>query len=302
MTPTNKDIKVLGRVVSVAVDSIVVDASQVKDSTLNEFQDIINKRVRDKLDSFDHEIVIDGRSQGDETRINDNGISTFSLYATSGEFDTLTVDDSISADNISIDGNGSIGGDFSIGGNLTIDELVTKNIIVNPTLAREGITIDNGDATLILTADGIVGEDITLRGGINVADAVNADTIEASYAVNADVVNANDIKVLYHAPKEVSGEMTTVLNGFQTEGRYYFKNRMSLDGDPCEYGVFVDVMVERDVDDNSVIKVYQTLTTACKNNPLQTDLASYIYRTYNATTNQWTTVVEPGKTPFVTIS
>ena len=120
MTPTNKDIKVLGRVVSVAVDSIVVDASQVKDSTLNEFQDIINKRVQDKLDSFDHKIVIDGRSQGDETIIDDNGISTSSIYATSGEFDTLTVDDSISADNILIDGNGSIGGDFSIGGNLTV--------------------------------------------------------------------------------------------------------------------------------------------------------------------------------------
>jgi hypothetical protein len=34
MTPTNKDIKVLGRVVSVAVDSIVVDAEQVHDSII----------------------------------------------------------------------------------------------------------------------------------------------------------------------------------------------------------------------------------------------------------------------------
>lgn len=46
MTPTNKDIKVLGRVVSVAVDSIVVDAEQVHDSIIGKDQATINSELR----------------------------------------------------------------------------------------------------------------------------------------------------------------------------------------------------------------------------------------------------------------
>lgn len=285
MTPTNKDIKVLGRVVSVAVDSIVVDASQVKDSTLNEFQDIINKRVQDTLNDFAHEIRVEGRNQGEETVIDDSGITTFNLSSTSGWFDTLTVDDSISAGHISVEENGLVEGNFEVVGDTTLnDTTVNGNLVVSE--VGNGITIDNGDVTLILTADGIQGEDITLRGGITVGDTVSADTISASYAVNAELVNADQIKALYYTPKEVSGynDIIAFLNDQTSFGRYYFEYTRSLDSDPCKYGVFIDVLEERDRDDNSLLKVYQTLTMACRNNP-DPNLASYIYRTYNATTN-----------------
>lgn len=337
MTPTNKDIKVLGRVVSVAVDSIVVDASQVKDSTLNEFQDIINKRVRDKLDSFDHEIVIDGRSQGDETRINESGISTFSLSATSGEFDTLTVDDSISADNISIEGNGSIGGNFSVAGELTVYagpesgeriKLSENGIVVDSVnsdaelrIEHTGITATNGDNETTVGYNGIVtngaiscerltvpasgsGHDIVLNDqsivlgnteiGVDFLRILNSE-------LTSDDFTTDRIAALHYAPKEVDyNDVTTFLNSKKDVGRYYFEHTRSLNNDPCTYGIFIDVMVERDRDDNTILKVYQTLTMACRNNP-DSDLASYIYRTYNAVTNQWTTVVEPGKNPFIDI-
>lgn len=47
MEITNKDVKVLGRVVSISTDNIVCDSQQVYDDEQQLFQNTINKKIND---------------------------------------------------------------------------------------------------------------------------------------------------------------------------------------------------------------------------------------------------------------
>jgi len=197
MTPTNKDIKVLGRVVSVAVDNIVVDAEQVHDSIIGKDQATINSELRsgnlervfingseritidktsgiivDQEDSdasvtIDHNSIILSRGE-DIVTIDLNGISVDGTVTA----DTITASNTVNTSNLNAD-NATIGDDLTVRGTLHADNAnVDGSLTVDgPATFNGGITTEPGDT---LTVEGEDGGNIVLRDGEITCDTLTA--------------------------------------------------------------------------------------------------------------------------------